>query len=433
MSDSSEATSATSSESALEGRSSFLPRSMTTVGQLALDRIYSFRITYIAVAIFILLYVFSVQGVERLLQQYFSRVVAEAVQITNLSVPVVLQIQSKIDRYVMKSRCVRIAGVEVSVLVLGRDGLTWIYVDGRAVPPPTTLDPAKLLREAERLLPASEEAIVAVPHNALLANAILVLYATALLQTLFIYNRAVARRENRHLAEALSTRDAAAQRTQTIERELEAVRQRLLAVEPTEREQTQEIRDLQLERESLQQKLQTLANREEELRTQAAQAVDLDQERRALEELLDEASVDLSTKDEEIRALEKSLKRATRDAPTSTGRTREVDLVGRRMHTLYKTLEIDDRAIGDMVALRDETMKLKAEEAMKRLADESDNVSVRRKVGGLPPHLSIFELGFAGKGRIYYTKGQQRRFRVLTIGAKNTQKTNLDYLRRLNP
>ena len=86
-----------------------------------------------------------------------------------------------------------------------------------------------------------------------------------------------------------------------------------------------------------------------------------------------------------------------------------------------------------MVALRDETMKLKAEEAMKRLADESDNVSVRRKVGGLPPHLSIFELGFAGKGRIYYTKGQQRRFRVLTIGAKNTQKTNLDYLRRLNP
>ena len=53
-------------------------------------------------------------------------------------------------------------------------------------------------------------------------------------------------------------------------------------------------------------------------------------------------------------------------------------------------------------------MKLKAEEAIKRLADGSDAAAIRRKVGGLPPHLSIFELGFAGKGRIYYTRGRQR-------------------------
>jgi len=54
-----------------------------------------------------------------------------------------------------------------------------------------------------------------------------------------------------------------------------------------------------------------------------------------------------------------------------------------------------------------------------------------REVGGLPPHLSIFELGFADKGRIYYTTGRTRRFRVLAIGAKNSQKTDLEYLSRL--
>gem|GEM_PF-5750828 len=53
------------------------------------------------------------------------------------------------------------------------------------------------------------------------------------------------------------------------------------------------------------------------------------------------------------------------------------------------------------------------------------------KVGGLPPHLSIFELGFADKGRIYYTAGKTRRFRVLAVGAKNSQKTDLEYLSRL--
>ena len=57
--------------------------------------------------------------------------------------------------------------------------------------------------------------------------------------------------------------------------------------------------------------------------------------------------------------------------------------------------------------------------------------SIRRKVGGLPPQLSIYELGFAGKGRIYYTRGRNLRYRLLLIGAKNSQKTDLEYLSRL--
>ena len=102
------------------------------------------------------------------------------------------------------------------------------------------------------------------------------------------------------------------------------------------------------------------------------------------------------------------------------------------MRTLYKNLDFDDRAISDMIALRDETNRLKAEEAIKRLSEDADNAAVRRKVGGLPPQLSIFELGFAGKGRIYYTRAKQQRFRILAIGAKNTQKTDLEYLSRLS-
>jgi hypothetical protein len=57
-------------------------------------------------------------------------------------------------------------------------------------------------------------------------------------------------------------------------------------------------------------------------------------------------------------------------------------------------------------------------------------VAVRRKVGGLPAQLSIFEIGFAGKGRIYYSRGTSRRFRIMAVGAKNTQKADLEYLSR---
>ena len=76
-------------------------------------------------------------------------------------------------------------------------------------------------------------------------------------------------------------------------------------------------------------------------------------------------------------------------------------------------------------------MRLRAEEALKRLTDESESAAIRRKVGGLPPQLSIFELGFAGKGRIYYTRGAPGTYRVLCVGAKNTQKPDLEYLSRL--
>ncbi len=408
------------------------PGDLRSFGQNTLDRLYAFRVIYVAIFVFILLYVFSVRGAEQLLQNHFSEVVRDAVRITRLNVPVKTQIQTRIEKRVQASRWVRWGGVQATVIVLASDGATWIYVGGRTVQPPGSLDPREIAREAERLLPAQEEVIVSVPHNALLANAILVFYASLLLVALFFYNRAVSRGETRRLHEVVAARDLSALRAQGIEQELEAVRRKMLEVDPAEREQSDEIRSLQQERQSLQAKITALAQREEELRLKAARATELDQERQALEDLLEEAGGDLAARDDEIRNLERTLKRGGSRTATPTGRSREADVLARRFDTLYKTLEIDARAVADLIALRDETMKLKAEESLKRLSDETENVAVRRKVGGLPPRLAIFELGFAGKGRIYYAKGDKRRFRVLAVGAKNSQKTDLEYLRRLS-
>jgi hypothetical protein len=409
------------------------PSRLAALGRGTLNRLYAFRVTYVAIFLFLLLYVFSVKGAERLLQTHFARVVEEAVQISDFTIPVTMQIQSRIDRRVMQSRWIRWAGVRATTIVLAADGQTWLYVGGRTVQPPASLDPRQIALEAARLVPANEEVIVSVPHNTLLANGILAFYAGLLLSGLFFFNRAVARREARRLTAAISARDLTQLRTESIERELETVRERLLNVLPMEREHAEEISVLQRERESLQAKLGSLAQREEELRLKAARAVELEEERQALEELLEEAGSDLASKDDEIRELGQSLKRAARAENKATGRAREGEQLKRRLETLYKTLEIDARAISDLIALRDETMKLKAEQSLKRLADESENIAVRRKVGGLPPHLAIFELGFAGKGRVYYMRGKQRRFRVLTLGAKNTQNADLEYLRKLAP
>jgi uncharacterized protein YjiS (DUF1127 family) len=397
----------------------------------ALERLASFRVLYLAIFAFMVLYIVSVEAAETVLDSYFRMEVREATRVSPVDGPIVSQIQNRVSNLVRHSFWTRIAGVRVNVTVIGADGQTPLYVGGGSVvppPPAASLDAA--MREALRLLPAISDVFVSVPHGSVLSTSIFVVYGAVLLQGLFLYNRRVARRSQALFDAAVAARDASSERVRAIEKELSAVRRHLGEVEPADRAQADEIRELERERETLRRKLHELAGREAQLRTHAARATELEQERQALEELLDEALEDVGHKEGEIAALQNRLKVAAKKEP-SGGRSRETERLARRLRTLYKGLEIDDRAISDLVALRDDTMKLRAEEALKRLSDDPDTAAVRRKVGGLPPHLSIFELGFAGKGRIYYTRGKSRRFRILLVGAKNTQPTDLEYLSRL--
>ncbi len=412
-----------------EGKS--LPRSVVQAGAATLDRLASFRRVYVAIFVFALLYIASVQGAQSLLQSHFRRSVEQAVRVSPADGPVVEQIQRRVGAVVRDSPWVRIGRVRVNAFVLGADERIPIYVLGLSVPPPPVSGRPDPYAEAQALLPATATVDLSVPHDSVLATSILVLYGSVLIGVLFSYNRRVARQEAELVEVAVADRDATAQRAASIETELDQVRKRLTDIEPAEHAQAEEIRELAREREVLQAKLAELANRETDLRASTSRFVELEEERRALEDLLDEAVEDLGQKESVIQGLQDRLKRAAKSEPAPGTRQRGWEQLERRLRTLYRNLEIDDRAIDDLIALRDETMKLKAEDAIKRLSDGSDAAAIRRKVGGLPPHLSIFELGFAGKGRIYYTRGRQRTFRVLSMGAKNTQNADLEYLSRL--
>jgi hypothetical protein len=406
------------------------PRSTAKAGTTPLDRLASFRIVYLAIFVFAAVYVVSLDFTEVLPQGHFQQEVDRALRVQPLDGPVILQIQQRVQSLLDTSPWIQFGEVRVLVHVYGADGVTPLFLGDRRIPAPLVFDPIASVDEMVRLLPASASIDVSVPPTGVLAMVILMGYGTLLITALFFYNRAVSARESRLLEAAMVARDAMAKRTEAIGKEINEVRQRLGKVEPAERAQAEEIRKLQQDRQSLRAQLSDLADRETELRRSTAHSAELDQERQALEELLEEASGDLESKEEEIRGLQDRLKNA--DSTPKGGRARGVERLSRRLRTLYKTIECDDRAIQDLVALRDETMKLKAEEGIKRLADDSELASIRRKVGGLPPHLSIFEVGFAGKGRIYYTRGRTLRYRVVLIGAKNSQKTDLEYLSRLS-
>jgi hypothetical protein len=386
-----------------------------------LERLASFRFTYLAFCVFVVLYVFSVRGVEALLARHFEGAVAAILAAEQGEPGGPARIAARIDALASRSPWVRIGGVRVEPVVLGADGRTVIYAPG-AAPLASAAGRWEALERA--LLPARGSVAVSVPHNALVANGVLVIYAALLLTLLFVYTRVLTRRERERLEELLTTRDSLAERAARIEGELGAVRRRLAEVQPAQESDAAEIEALRGERADLLSRLAELERREDALRTQNARAAELQGEYSALEALLDEALADLDRKNREVHELQKQAKQRPRDR-------RDDEALARRLRTLYKNLELDERALAELVGLRDEALKLRAEESLKRLSDDSDHAAVRRKVGGLPPHLSIFELGFAGGGRIYYTKGRVRRFRVLAIGDKASQKRDLEYLSRL--
>jgi DNA repair exonuclease SbcCD ATPase subunit len=397
------------------------------------SRFGAFTVFSIGLVALLLAYFTSVRLVEAALDREIQERVDQAIVVTSFDQPLIQQIKRRINSEVRDSAWVRLGGLRVTTLVLAHDGVTWLYVDGHGGNvSPEGLTPIDMLAEWMDYLPATAEVTVTLPHSALLSNGILVTFTVILLQFVYLANRHQLGQESQRLNEALEIRDLAAQRSEEIELELTETRSRLAEIEPIEQEHSDEIHALQRERESLHQVLSNLAAREESLRGRAARAVDLAQEVRALEDLLEEATGDLESKDGEIGRLEQSLRKASKSSDKAANtRSKAADLIAKRFRTLYKTLEVDDRAIDDIISLGDESLRLKAEESVKRLAEEADNVSVRRKVGGLPSYVQVYELGFAGKGRIYYTRGKTRRFRVLLVGAKNTQPTDLEYLSRL--
>jgi hypothetical protein len=395
-----------------------------------LERLASFRFTYLAIFIFLAAYAFTIEGLGGLLggsmNQHFETVLREEANVDPSEGPVITRIQEGIDTALRESWWIRFGGIRVRTIAWAADGQTVLYAGVRPVAPPGL--PAELADAT--LLPVTLDVDVTVPLSSVAANAILIVYAGLLVITLFVYTRTLTRREKTRLGEVVATRDAIAERALEIETELETVRGRLARIEPEKEVSADEIRALEDERARLTAKLADLELREESLRARSSRIQGLEEERQTLEEFLDEAVRELGQKDEEIQSLERRIKKVRRSSEARES-VRETETLARRLRTLYKNLEFDDRAVADLVRYRDEAMKLKAEEALKRLSDEAENVVVRRKVGGLPPHLSIFELGFAGKGRVYYTKGRQRRRRILAMGAKNTQKVDLEYLSRL--
>jgi hypothetical protein len=401
-----------------------------STAQISADRITSALFVTGAILLFLSSFLVTMRAAERFLQPHFEQIVNESIQIEASPRPPGESIRNNLLEAVDNSAWVRIWGVKVNVIVTARDGRTWLYVNGR----PGNLryrnrDPKVMAELHERLLPATATVRVSVEHKTALFVSIMIAYAAIFLTVFFVHNKNVVGRHVQLINVARESRDRSANRTTRIEGELDAVRAQLSEIEPAAAKDSEEIARLQSEQQDLRGRLKSLAARERELRGHADRVTVLEEDSRVLEGMLEEAIADLAAKDAEIRELAQSPERSGKGTGAAGRKAKASEVLAKRLRTFYPQLEIDDHAIDDIVALPDEATRLRAEECIKRLAEDADNLGVRRKVKALRNQLPIYELGFAGKRRLYYVRGKSGRFRILVIGAKNTQRSDLDYLK----
>jgi len=198
-----------------------------------------------------------------------------------------------------------------------------------------------------------------------------------------------------------------------------------------ENEFSQRFDRLTTERESLLTEYRSLQSALEEQKEKAARnEEEMFGEIEKLEERLSENLAEQDNQAEEILELEEKISELEKLRENiNRQKEKNIEKLAKRFRTLYKHIEIHDRALDGIDDLP-EDMALKAEELIHQLNADYDTVPIKRKVFSKKGKITAFEVSFSYNGRLYFRKNGQQRLEVLSVGTKNTQARDLAYLDR---
>ncbi|MCP4351402.1 MAG: hypothetical protein GY795_38540 [Desulfobacterales bacterium] len=246
-------------------------------------------------------------------------------------------------------------------------------------------------------------------HNTLISNTILGLYIFLFLLVLaFYYRSGVKKAGNEELKKS---------------RELD----RLLELEKVHNER---LKSLEQERENLHSSYETMKTTLKKEKTKASKNEDdMFEEIVALEENINQNLTLQKEREDEINDLKEKIKRLEKGKLKDT---RQSDIIKKRFTTLYKNISVNDRAVNGYADLEDD-MKIKCEEIIHQMNDNPGLITIKRKVFGKKGRETVLEVLFAYRGRLYFRKIKDNRIEVLTIGTKNTQLKDLEFLDNVSP
>jgi len=375
----------------------------------------SLKILILCILLPPVLYIFSVQSVERHLKNRFANEI-EDIYLGNTrslfegSVRLKDAINRNINRY-LQSKALIPLGVKVTITVTSKQN-TILYpavVDDKDV----SLLPNDSMQIASDNYKLMNEGLavnvdLVVEHNTLLTNGILGFYIFASILVLsFYYWRGVKK-----------TREAEMEKDSEIFRlkEIELNRSdNLKALMKDKKILISEIK--KIEKQLKKEKINASKNEEEMIK-----------EIVALEEKINKKIGLLNERQEEIDALKEKIKLFEKEIrKESKQKTKIYNSTLKRFKTLYKNISIDKRAIIGFIDLT-EDMKIKSEEIIHKLNENPKLVPIKRKVFSKKSRGAVQEVIFSYNGRLYFRPTKQGMIEILTIGTKNTQTKDLEYL-----
>jgi len=316
-------------------------------------------------------------------------------------------VTENIDRYLQKKTLLS-WGVKAQVTVTTKRGTIMypaIFEDESSIhlpdPMQTAADNYKLMQEGLLV-----DLDLKVEHNTLLSNVILICYIFISLLILNIYYRSGLKKA----------------RLEELEKEKEI--NRLLDLEEKygtsltnlEKEKKELISEYDLMKRELENEKKRASSNEEEMIEEIV----------ALDEKINKNLARQKEQQEEISALQEKLNRHDKGKP----KIKASEVAKKRFNAIYKNLSIQEKAISGFIDLTD-NMKIKAEEVIHQLNQNSTLVPIKRKVFGKKGRETVLEVIFAYKGRLYFRRLKDNRIEILAIGTKNVQARDLEFLDNL--
>jgi hypothetical protein len=323
-------------------------------------------------------------------------------------------IRDNVDQYLTRSRWLRWGGKAVVTVQTRRNTLIYPLIDPDLnVEPGHERTPFEIAAENYRLINEGLELslVYKLPANSGIADTVLVALILLSLATLLICYR----RWSVHLRRQGALRAAELERWS----QAEAAYRRQLA--SLEQEHSRMAADIERMKSDLVTEKQKAEISQEEM---LEEIIALEEKIASKEELHARQSLEVN----ELRTMLEQ--QAPVRSKENERRRKPVQAAGKRLTTLYKNLEIHERAVEGFVELTEE-LKLKCEEVMVQLNENPGAVQVKRKVFGKKNRVTVLEVVFGYKGRLYFIPKGDKRAELITIGTKNSQQQDLAYIERL--
>jgi hypothetical protein len=378
----------------------------------------SFKIFILCILLPPILYIFSIQSIESHLNKRYAKEIGDIYTgdtrpLFDGSVRLKDAINNNIDRY-LQSDAILSLGVKTKISVATKQNTILypaVFNDEEGDIPPSA--PIQVAAHNYNLM--NEGLVVDVDvileHNTLLSNVILAFYVCISVLVLFLYYRTGIKK----------ARQEDTEKETEIARLLEFEKNHISKLKNLIKVKQKLISEIiKIKKKLVHEKIRASKNED-----------DLIKEIVALEENINENIALQNEKQEEINALKEKIKLFEKERQKENKqKTNSFNRVRKRFKTLYKNICVNKRALDGFFDLTDD-MKIKVEEIIHKLNEDPSFVLVKRKVFGKKGRATVQEVIFAYKGRLYFRKTKDGKIEILTIGTKNTQIKDLEFLDNL--